>query len=64
MRGLGFGITPSKTGACIQQNETIKQLQSMMNNFQQEMQEMRSMFLQSMRQRNDEEQVSKLTIIR
>ncbi|KAG6479434.1 hypothetical protein ZIOFF_062900 [Zingiber officinale] len=58
VRGLGFGITPSKTGACIQQNETIKQLQSMMNNFQQEMQEMRSMFLQSMRQRNDEEQVA------
>lgn len=55
---MGFGVTPSKVGVCIQQNGTIKQLQSRMNNFQQEMEEMRSMFLQSMRQRNDQEQVS------
>ncbi|XP_075520555.1 uncharacterized protein LOC142553901 [Primulina tabacum] len=58
VRGMDFGVTPSKVGACIQQNGTIKQLQSMMNNFQQEMQEMRSIFLQSMRQKNDQEHVA------
>ncbi|XP_073030168.1 uncharacterized protein [Primulina eburnea] len=58
VRGMGFGVTSSKVGACIQQNGTIKQLQSMMNNFKQEMQEMRSIFLQSMSQQNDQEQVA------
>ncbi|XP_073053789.1 uncharacterized protein [Primulina eburnea] len=58
VRGMGFGVTPSKVGACIQQKGTIKQLQSMMDNFQQEMQEMRSIFLRSMRQQNDQEQVA------
>ncbi|KAG6536597.1 hypothetical protein ZIOFF_001655 [Zingiber officinale] len=27
--GLGFGVTPSKIGASVQQNQTVKQLQAM-----------------------------------
>ncbi|KAG6495532.1 hypothetical protein ZIOFF_043358 [Zingiber officinale] len=57
VRGLGFGVTPSKVGASVQQNQTVKQLQAMVHNLQQEMQEMKSMFLQSMRQQNQQEQV-------
>ncbi|XP_075514171.1 uncharacterized protein LOC142549218 isoform X5 [Primulina tabacum] len=57
VRGMGFGVAPSKFGAYIQQNSTVKQLQDMVHNLQQEMQEMKSMFLQSMRQQNQQEQV-------
>ncbi|KAG6499666.1 hypothetical protein ZIOFF_039456 [Zingiber officinale] len=57
VRGLGFGVTPSKVGAFVQQNQTVKQLQAMVHNLQQEMQEMKYMFLQSMRQHNQQEQV-------
>ncbi|XP_075485452.1 uncharacterized protein LOC142525160 isoform X2 [Primulina tabacum] len=55
--GMGFGVTPSKFGAYVQQNSTVKQLQDMVHNLQQEMQEMKSMFLQSMRQQNQQEQI-------
>ncbi|XP_073034332.1 uncharacterized protein [Primulina eburnea] len=58
VRGMGFGVTPSKVGAYVQQNGTVKQLQNMVHNLQQEMQEMKSMFLQSMRQQNQQEQVA------
>ncbi|XP_073271333.1 uncharacterized protein [Primulina huaijiensis] len=57
VRGMGFGVTPSKVGAYVHQNGTVKQLQDMVHNLQQEMQEMKSMFLQSMRQQNQQEQV-------
>ncbi|XP_073029683.1 uncharacterized protein [Primulina eburnea] len=56
VRGMGFGVTPSKVGAYVQQNGTVKQLQNMVHNLQQEIQEMKSMFLQSMRQQNQQEQ--------
>ncbi|XP_073311873.1 uncharacterized protein [Primulina huaijiensis] len=56
VRGMGFGVTPSKVGAYVQQNGTVKQLQDMVHDLQQEMQEMKSMFLQSMRQQNQQEQ--------
>ncbi|XP_075514216.1 uncharacterized protein LOC142549251 [Primulina tabacum] len=58
VRGMGFGVTPSKVGAYVQQNGTVKQLQDMVHNLQQEMQEMKSMFLQSMRQQNQQEHVA------
>ncbi|XP_073029684.1 uncharacterized protein [Primulina eburnea] len=58
VRGMGFGVTPSKVGAYVQQNGTVKQLQNMVHNLQQEIQEMKSMFLQSMRQQNQQEQVA------
>ncbi|XP_073304113.1 uncharacterized protein [Primulina huaijiensis] len=54
---MGFGVTPSKVGASLQQNGTIKQLQSMMHNLQQEVQQMRSIVFQNMRQQNEQEQV-------
>ncbi|XP_073058505.1 uncharacterized protein [Primulina eburnea] len=57
VRGMGFGVTPSKVGASLQQNGTIKQLQSMMHNLQQEVQQMRSIVFQNMRQQNEQEQV-------
>ncbi|XP_073269827.1 uncharacterized protein [Primulina huaijiensis] len=41
VRGMDFGVTPSKVGASLQQNGTIKQLQSMMHSLQQEVQQMR-----------------------
>ncbi|XP_073040254.1 uncharacterized protein [Primulina eburnea] len=56
VRGLGFGVTPSKVGASLQQNGTIKKLQSMMHNLQQEVQQMRSIVFQNMRQQNEQEQ--------
>ncbi|XP_073058496.1 uncharacterized protein [Primulina eburnea] len=56
VRGMGFGVTPSKVGASLQQNGTIKQLQSMMHNLQQEVQQMRSIVFQNMRQQNEQEQ--------
>ncbi|XP_075514044.1 uncharacterized protein LOC142549135 isoform X2 [Primulina tabacum] len=56
--GMGFGVTPSKLGAYVQQNDTVKQLQDMVHNLQQEMQEMKSMFLLSIRQQNQQEQVA------
>ncbi|XP_075514032.1 uncharacterized protein LOC142549127 [Primulina tabacum] len=37
VRGMGFGVTPSKVGAYVQQNDAVKQLQDMMHNLQQEM---------------------------
>ncbi|XP_073021258.1 uncharacterized protein [Primulina eburnea] len=55
--GMGFGVAPSKVGASLQQNETIKQLQSMMHNLQQEVQLMRSIVFQSTRQQNEREHV-------
>ncbi|XP_073279651.1 uncharacterized protein [Primulina huaijiensis] len=58
VRGMGFGVAPSKFGAYVQQNDTFKQLQDMVHNLQQEMQEMKSMFLQSMRQQNQQEQIA------
>ncbi|XP_073299957.1 uncharacterized protein [Primulina huaijiensis] len=57
VRGMGFGVTPSKVGASLQQNETFKQLQSMMHNLQQEVQQMRLIVFQNMRQQNEQEQV-------
>ncbi|XP_073018740.1 uncharacterized protein [Primulina eburnea] len=57
VRGMGFGVTPSKVGASLQQNGTIKQLQSMMHNLQQEVQRMRSIVFQNMRQQNEQEHV-------
>ncbi|XP_075512577.1 uncharacterized protein LOC142548126 isoform X1 [Primulina tabacum] len=56
VRGMGFGVTPSKVGASLQQNRTIKQLQSMMHSLQQEVQQMRSIVFQNMRQQNEQEQ--------
>ncbi|XP_075500540.1 uncharacterized protein LOC142539151 [Primulina tabacum] len=56
LRGMSFGVTPSKVGAYVQQNDTVKQLQDTVHNLQQEMQEMKSMFLQSTRQQNKQEQ--------
>ncbi|XP_042449142.1 uncharacterized protein LOC122034078 [Zingiber officinale] len=64
---MGFGVTPSKVGAFVQQNGMVQQLQTIVQNVQQQMQEMRqqnqlemqemkSMFLQSMRQQNHLEQ--------
>ncbi|KAG6506343.1 hypothetical protein ZIOFF_031666 [Zingiber officinale] len=69
VRGMGFGVTPSKVGASVQQNGMVQQLQTIVQNVQQqmqemrqqnqlEMQEMRSMFLQSMRQQNHPEQIA------
>ncbi|XP_073016988.1 uncharacterized protein [Primulina eburnea] len=58
VRGMGLGVTPSKFGASLQQNGTIKQLQSMMHNLQQEVQQMRSIVFQNMRQQNEQEHVS------
>ncbi|XP_073309809.1 uncharacterized protein [Primulina huaijiensis] len=58
VRGMDFGVTPSKVGAYVQQNGTVKQLQDMVHNLQQEMKEMKSMFLQSMRQQNQQEHVA------
>ncbi|XP_073047502.1 uncharacterized protein [Primulina eburnea] len=65
VRGMGFGVTPSKVGASVKQNGIVQQLQTMvqslqqqMQKFQLEMQEMRSMFLQSMNQKNQQEQVA------
>ncbi|KAG6472161.1 hypothetical protein ZIOFF_069618 [Zingiber officinale] len=68
VRGMGFGVRPSKVGASVQQNGMVQQLQTIVQNVQQqmqemrqqnqlEMQEMRSMFLQSMRQQNHPEQI-------
>ncbi|XP_073296932.1 uncharacterized protein [Primulina huaijiensis] len=57
VRGMGFGVAPSKVGASLQQNRTIKQLQSMMHNLQQEVQQMRSIVFQNMRQQNEQERV-------
>ncbi|XP_073306640.1 uncharacterized protein [Primulina huaijiensis] len=57
VRGMGFGVTPSKVGASLQQNGTIKQLQSMMHNLQQEVQQMRSIVFQNIREGNEQEQV-------
>ncbi|XP_073053591.1 uncharacterized protein [Primulina eburnea] len=54
---MGFGVTPSKVGASLQQNGTIKQLQSMMHYLQQEVQQMRSIIFQNMRQQNEQEKV-------
>ncbi|XP_075506335.1 uncharacterized protein LOC142543150 isoform X3 [Primulina tabacum] len=63
--GMGFGVTPSKVGASVKQNGTVQQLQTMVQSLQQQMQqnqleiqEMRSMFLQSMNQQNQQEQVA------
>ncbi|KAG6518429.1 hypothetical protein ZIOFF_021904 [Zingiber officinale] len=69
VRGMGFGVTPSKVEASVQQNGMVQQLQTILQNVQQqmqemrqqnqlEMQEMRSMFLQSMRQQNHPEQIA------
>ncbi|KAG6506371.1 hypothetical protein ZIOFF_031694 [Zingiber officinale] len=66
---MGFGVIPSKVRASVQQNRTVQQLQTIVPNVQQqmeemrqqnqlEMQEMRSMFLQSMRQQNHLEQIT------
>ncbi|XP_073061521.1 uncharacterized protein [Primulina eburnea] len=64
VRGMGFGVTPSKVGASVKQNGIVQQLQTMVQSLQQqmqqnqlEMQEMRSMFLQSMNKQNQQEQV-------
>ncbi|XP_073157445.1 uncharacterized protein [Henckelia pumila] len=54
---MDFGVIPSKVGASVQQNGNIKQLQSMIHKIQQEMRELRSLFFQYMRQRNEEEQL-------
>ncbi|XP_073026348.1 uncharacterized protein [Primulina eburnea] len=51
---MGFGVTISKVGAYVQQNDTVKQLQDMVDNLQQEM---KYMFLQRMRQQNQQEHV-------
>ncbi|KAG6495573.1 hypothetical protein ZIOFF_043399 [Zingiber officinale] len=40
VRGMSFGVTPSKVEASVQQNGTVKRLESSVNNLQQEMQEM------------------------
>ncbi|XP_073276407.1 uncharacterized protein [Primulina huaijiensis] len=58
VRGMGFGVTPSKVGAYVQQNGNVNQLQDMVYNLQQEMQEMKSMLVQSMRQKNQQDQVA------
>ncbi|XP_073279531.1 uncharacterized protein [Primulina huaijiensis] len=57
VRGMGFGVIPSKVGVSLQQNGTIKQLKSMMHNLQQEVQQMRLIVFQNMRQQNEQEQV-------
>ncbi|KAG6489410.1 hypothetical protein ZIOFF_050679 [Zingiber officinale] len=41
LRGMGFGVTPSKVGASVQQNGMVQQLQTIVQNVQQQMQEMR-----------------------
>ncbi|KAG6473420.1 hypothetical protein ZIOFF_067336 [Zingiber officinale] len=41
VRGMGFGVTPSKVGASVQQNGMVQQLQTIVQNVQQQMQEMR-----------------------
>ncbi|XP_073157362.1 uncharacterized protein [Henckelia pumila] len=57
VRGMGFGVTPSKVGVFVQQSGSVTQLrqemQEMKSMFLQEMQEMRSMVLQ-----NQQEQVA------
>ncbi|XP_075512563.1 uncharacterized protein LOC142548091 [Primulina tabacum] len=65
VRGMGFGVTPSKVRASVKQNGTVQQLQTMVQSLQQqmqqnqlEMQEMRSMFLQNMNKQNQQEQVA------
>ncbi|XP_073049194.1 uncharacterized protein [Primulina eburnea] len=62
---MGFGVTQSKVGALVKQNEIVQQLQTMVQSLQQqmqqnqlEMQEMSSMFLQSMNQQNQQEHVA------
>ncbi|XP_073021631.1 uncharacterized protein [Primulina eburnea] len=62
VRGMGFGVIPSKVGASVKQNGNVQQLQTMVQSFQQQMQqnqlEMSSMFLQSMNQQNQQEHVA------
>ncbi|XP_075486338.1 uncharacterized protein LOC142525941 [Primulina tabacum] len=62
---MGFGVTPSKVGASVKQNGTVQQIQTMVQILQQQMQqnqleiqEMRTMFLQSMNQQNKQEHVA------
>ncbi|XP_074556566.1 uncharacterized protein LOC141812474 [Curcuma longa] len=57
VRGMGFGITPSKVGASMQQKATVKHLECKVHNLQMQMDEMRSMFFQNMRQQDEQEQV-------
>ncbi|KAG6514847.1 hypothetical protein ZIOFF_025222 [Zingiber officinale] len=41
VRGMDFGVTPSKVGASVQQNGMVQQLQTIVQNVQRQMQEMR-----------------------
>ncbi|XP_074565147.1 uncharacterized protein LOC141821686 [Curcuma longa] len=58
VRGMGFGITPSKVGASMQQKATVKDLECKVHNLQMQMDEMRSLFFKNMRQQDEEEQVN------
>lgn len=62
VRGLGFGVTPSRVGACVQQNGKIKQLEESMQEMMRQMQEMKSMIMHNQRQQNQQEQVRSWTI--
>ncbi|XP_074574073.1 uncharacterized protein LOC141830567 [Curcuma longa] len=55
VRGMGFGVKPSKVGAFVEKNTTVKHLESIVHNLQEEMQEMRSYF-QTIKSQNEKEQ--------
>ncbi|XP_074560850.1 uncharacterized protein LOC141817057, partial [Curcuma longa] len=57
VRGMGFGVKPSKVGAFVEKNSTVKHLENIVHNLQQEMQEMRSYF-QAIKLQNEKEQVA------
>ncbi|XP_074565042.1 hydroxycinnamoyltransferase-like [Curcuma longa] len=57
VRGMGFGVKPSKVGASVEKNSTVKHLEGVVHNLQQEMQEMKS-FFQTIKLQNEKEQVA------
>ncbi|XP_074573461.1 uncharacterized protein LOC141829877 [Curcuma longa] len=57
VRGMGFGVKPSKVGASVEKKSTVKHLESIVHNLQQEMQEMKS-FFETIKLQNEKEQLS------